>query len=110
VAFALGLCAKAGRLVCGTALICDALRLGRSGKTPLLVVAACDVSENTAKRLRDRCAYYNVPLAVAELGAEELGRAVGRSPLAAVGVTDENLAKLVRAKLDAAPQDERSMR
>ena len=32
---ALGLCAKAGRLVCGTALICEALR-GRN--RPLLVL------------------------------------------------------------------------
>lgn len=107
LAGALGLCAKAGRLIHGTAMICDALRQARDGKTPLLVVAACDVSANTAKRLRDRCAFYGVPLFFAELGAEDLGRAVGKSPLAAVGVTDENLAKLVRSKLDApAPPDQ----
>ena len=49
---ALGLCAKAGKLVYGTPLICEALK---AKKQVFLVVETSDNSENTQKRLRDRC-------------------------------------------------------
>ena len=104
VAGALGLCAKAGRLVFGTTMICEALKANKRDKTPLFVVMARDASDNTAKRLQDRCRYYGVSLARGPLDTEALGRAVGKSPLAAVGITDGNLAKLVRAKLGPAQE------
>ena len=56
---ALGLCRKAGKLICGTPLICDALR---SAKKPCAVIMASDNSENTQKKLSDKCAFYGVPL------------------------------------------------
>lgn len=91
---ALGLCAKAGKLICGTPLICDALK--SSGKKPFAVLCASDNSENTAKRLRDRCAYYGVPLTVLDFDGSTLSDAVGKSGrVAAVAVTDENLCRLV---------------
>ena len=105
VAGALGLCAKAGKLVFGTSMICEALKVHKSGKTPLLVVMARDASENTVKRLQDRCRYYGLPCVAAPLDTETLGRAVGKSPLAAVGVLDENLARLVETKLAGVPQE-----
>ena len=95
---ALGLCAKAGRLICGTALICEALR-GRH--KPLLVLEAADNSENTAKRLRDRCDFYGVPLVRLEASGERLAGAVGRTGrVAAAAVTDEQLCRLVRGPLE----------
>lgn len=93
----LGLCAKARKLVCGTPMICEALR-GR-GK-PFLVLSASDNSENTQKKLSDKCAYYGVRLVVLSVGGEELSRAVGKqSRVAAVAVTDENLCRLVESTL-----------
>ncbi len=90
---ALGLCAKARKLICGTPMICEALR-GRV--KPYLVLSACDNSENTQKKLTDKCAYYGVRLWVLSVGGEELARAVGKhSRVAAVAVTDENLCRLV---------------
>ena len=98
---ALGLCAKAGRLVCGTALICEALR-GRN--RPLLVLEAADNSENTAKRLRDRCAFYGVPLVRLPVSDERLAGALGKNGrIAAAAVTDRQLCKLVRGTLRPAP-------
>ena len=55
---ALGLARRAGALVCGTPMICDALR---SAKKPFLVVAANDISEGTRKKLTDKCGYYETP-------------------------------------------------
>lgn len=91
---ALGLCAKARKAILGTPMICDALRVGKP--TVYLVVAASDNSENTAKRLSDRCAYYGISLAVLPINGDTLAHAMGKtSRVAAVAVTDENLYRLV---------------
>lgn len=95
---ALGLCAKAGRLVCGAALICEALR-GR--QKPLLVLEANDNSDNTAKRLLDRCSFYGVRIARLSVSGEELAHAIGKSGrIAAVAVTDGQLCRLVCGTLE----------
>ena len=79
-------------------MICEALK---KGKTVYLVLAAQDNSLNSAKRLSDRCAFYGVRLVETEVTGEALAHAVGKSArLAAVAVTDENLARLVTARLD----------
>ena len=98
---ALGLCAKAGKLITGTPLICEALKAkkGRPGGV-LLVLAASDNAENTEKRLSDRCAYYGVRLVCTEFTGIELSRALGKSSrVAAVAVTEENLCHLVEKTL-----------
>ncbi len=98
----LGLCRKAGKLICGTPLVCDALG---SGKKPFLVVCASDNSENTAKRLRDKCAFYGVPLVLSSVEGEALARALGKGArVAAVAVTDQNLCRLVNAALQNDPK------
>ena len=95
---ALGICAKARRAITGTALICEALRSERT--RPCLVLAASDNSENTAKRLSDRCAFYGVELVTLDLDGDALSRLLGKSGrVAAVAVTDENLCRLVRNTL-----------
>lgn len=93
----LGLAVRAGRAVFGTQAVCDALRDG----TVSLVVEATGNSQNTHKRLCDRCAYYGVRLISCGAGAAELGAAAGRkSPAAAVAVTDKSLASAVAAAAD----------
>lgn len=95
---ALGLCAKARALVCGTPMVCEALA-GR--RKPLLAVLAADNSAATDKRLEDKCRYYGVPTVRIAQDGEALARAVGKSGrLAAVAITDENLCRLVRSTLD----------
>lgn len=86
----LGLCARAGRLICGTPLICESLK---ARKEILMVLMAEGVSENTRKRLSDRCGFYGVRLAEVRVTTGELAHALGKSgELAAVGVTDPNFA------------------
>ena len=94
----LGLCARARKLVMGTPMVCEAMR---DKKTPVLaVLEASDTSENTHKKLSDKCAFYGVPLYRLTADTERLGRAVGKTgAVAAVGVTDENLYKALAEKL-----------
>lgn len=96
---ALGLCAKAGKLICGIPMICEALKSGGKHR-PVLVVEASDTSDNSHKRIQDRCRYYGTEILRTEIAGGELGAAVGKSSmLGAVGVTDAGLAALVRSKL-----------
>jgi ribosomal protein L7Ae-like RNA K-turn-binding protein len=94
---AIGLCLKAGRLVCGTPLVCEALGGKRK---PFLVVEVSDNSANTAKRLADKCAYYGVEKLRLEASGEALASALGKSArVAAVAITDEQLSRLVRGAI-----------
>lgn len=93
-----GLCAKAGRLICGTDQICDAMRKGN--KAPVLVLEASDTSANTHKRLTDRCTFYSVRHIQIEADAVMLGEAVGKySAIASVGITDEGFRTAIEKKL-----------
>ena len=92
---ALGLCARARRLIYGVPMICEALRKG--GKNaPVMVLEASDTSPNTHKKISDKCSYYNTKLVRLSSTGEELAAALGKtSSLAAVAVTDENFCRLV---------------
>ena len=94
---ALGLCARARRMIFGVPMLCDAMQ---AGKAPLLVLEAADTSNNTHKRLGDKCAYYHVRSVRLELDAQDLAHAVGKTAaLAAVGITDENMCRLIEGAL-----------
>ena len=94
---ALGLCAKARRLVMGTPMVCESLR---AKEKPYAVFGASDNSENTDKRLSDRCAHYGVRLIRLSCDGDTLAAAVGKTGrVAAVAVTDENLCRLVENTL-----------
>ena len=86
----LGLCARARKLVMGTPMVCEAMR---DPKTPVVaVLEASDTSDNTHKKLSDKCAFYGVPHYRIAADTATLGRAVGKTgAVAAVGVTDVNL-------------------
>ena len=91
----LGLCARAGKLAVGTPQICEWLR-ARPGRI-VLVLEAADTSQNTHKRLADRCAYYHTRRVRLTLSSDSLGRAVGKThPVAAVGVTDEQFVRALQ--------------
>ena len=94
--FALGLAARARALIFGSSQICEALaKSKKGGKYPLLVVEASDTSDNTHKRITDRCRYYNVKHIRIEATTATLAHALGKSSLvSAVAITDENLCHL----------------
>ena len=94
----IGICKKAGRAVCTTEQVCEALKKGKSGV--LAVLLASDASDNTKKRLNDKCKYYGARIIDLPLTCAELGSAVGKSgSVAAVGITDEGLCAAVENKL-----------
>lgn len=85
-----GLATRAGKVIFGTPMVCDAMR---AGKRIFLVLEAGDSSANTHKRITDRCTYYKIPHARIDAGTEELAHALGKSgDLAVVAITDKGLA------------------
>ena len=95
----LGLCARARKLIFGVPMICDALRKGGAA-APLAVFEASDTSDNTHKRLSDKCAYYGARLIRLECDGETLAAALGKSAvLAAVAVTDKNMLAMVEKNI-----------
>ncbi len=82
----LGLARRAGRLIIGTPMVCEAMR---SAHPPVYVFCACDVSASTERRLISKCAYYKIPIMKLEASTVMLGNAVGKTgAVAAVALTD----------------------
>jgi ribosomal protein L7Ae-like RNA K-turn-binding protein len=105
----LGLAARAGSVVPGTAQV---RQMARAGRVRYVVIAA-DASANSRGKLLPLLAARRIPFAVAA-DREALGQAVGRGPLSAVGITDGALAARVAELLAGAregsqdpPADER---
>ncbi|MBE6673106.1 MAG: hypothetical protein E7599_06270 [Ruminococcaceae bacterium] len=88
----LGMARKAGRLVMGTDLVMKAL--AGTKPTVFMVLASDGASENTKKRISDRCLYYNVVRYTVPQTPEELSHLLGKTgSVCCIGVTDEAFAK-----------------
>lgn len=93
----LGLCAKAGKLVYGVPLVCEALRRPFAVK---LVIESGDTSANTHKKLTDKCRYYETEIIKLAASGEELASAVGKGgSLGAVAITDGGLSEMMKRLL-----------
>lgn len=92
----LGLCARAGKLKYGVPMVCDEMR-ATGGRGIAAVIAPDDNSENTDKKLRDKCAFYGVELIRINIGGAELAKAIGKTAsAAAVGITDAGFLKALK--------------
>ncbi len=112
----LGLAARARRLLCGTEIVCNAVRAadgeenGRRKKNTeqvRLVLIASDASQNTRKRIVNCCTYYRVAWREINADSESLAQAVGknkghreeRARVSAVGIADESFAGAIHTIL-----------
>jgi len=87
----LGLAMRAGKVISGEDAVVGAVR---SGKARLVIVSE-DISENTYKKIREKCAFYGVQL-LQGYSRWELGHSIGKPERVAVAVTDDNFANLIR--------------
>lgn len=91
----LGLCAKAGKLIYGVPMICEALRKGGASK-PALVIESSDTSDGTHKKIVDKTAFYQVRLVRIDCDGATLASALGKTAsLAAVAIKDEKMCSIV---------------
>ena len=98
----IGLCRGAGKAIVGVPMICEHLRNThekRGEVKDVIVIEAADTSENTHKKINDKCAYYGVEIVRIAAGCEELGHALGKSAVAAVAVADKGFFAAVKKQL-----------
>ena len=89
----IGLCKKAGRIVSGVPIVCDAMR---DGKVCLTVYAA-KAAENSVKRVTDKAKSFETEALGIDVLPEALGHAIGKAgAVAAVGITDAGFAAAIK--------------
>ena len=100
ILLAVGLCKRAGKLVAGTPMVCEAM--ARGGKdTPVLVISASDVSAATQKKICDKCSFYHVKHIILSCSGQDLAAAIGKSStVAAVAITDKSICKTVEKHIE----------
>ncbi len=86
----IGLCVKAGRMAFGSE---QSVLLARRGKVHLVIVAQ-DASQNTKKRMQDKCESFRVPRI--EFGTvESLARCTGKTRVSVLGILDKGFAAAI---------------
>lgn len=89
-----GLATRAGKTVSGEFSTEHAVKSDKA----FLVVVAEEASDNTKKKFRNMCLYYEVPIYFYGL-KEQLGKAMGKEYRASFAVVDENFAKAIEAQI-----------
>jgi ribosomal protein L7Ae-like RNA K-turn-binding protein len=106
-----GICKRAGKTIVGVPMICEHLqklsqKRSKAGRVEddvdIIVIEASDTSENTHKKISDKCIYYKAKHVRIESTCEILGRAVGKSAVAAVAIADKSFCRAILGKL---PED-----
>lgn len=91
----LGLANRARKVTSGEELTVKEIR---SGKAKLVLLAE-DASENTMKKIKDKCSSYGVPLRKVS-DRYTLGHAIGKDARVVVAITDEGFANKLLTILD----------
>ena len=89
---ALGLAKKAGKVIVGTPLVVEAVR---SKRPPSLVIVSKEASDNTKKKLYDKCKSYGVKIIETEASPECMSHALGGvASVACAAICDVGLSEL----------------
>ncbi len=94
----LGLAARARTVATGTESVRNAVRAGKAHRVILAEDAAAAQRQKLVPLLDARRVPYHIVLS-----QDDLGRALGRNPVSAVGLLDPNLARRVAELLGALP-------
>lgn len=89
----LGLCVRARKLTRGSALIDDI----RRQKTKFVIICQ-DASENTKKKISDKCQYYHIDYII-DGDIDLLSQSIGKNNCVAVGVLDKGFADKIKSRL-----------
>jgi len=91
----IGLIKRANALITGSELVINGIR---TGKVKLVLIDS-SVSENTFKKITDKCRFYHV--SYIKVSQEvNLGAAIGKESRKIIGITDAHFAKALQEKID----------
>ncbi|MBR1444423.1 MAG: ribosomal L7Ae/L30e/S12e/Gadd45 family protein [Firmicutes bacterium] len=86
----LSLSQRAGKLLTGSDTVEEAIKKGNA----FFVIIAENASENTKKKFKNKCEYYNVSYAI-NGKTEEISKAIGKVNRTVVAICDENFANRI---------------
>ena len=89
----IGMSARAGKVLSGE----FAVEKGVKTYKAYLLILAADASDNTKKKFKNMCEFYEVPL-IEYATKDILGGAIGKEMRSMVAITDEGLADAVYSK------------
>ncbi len=89
----LGLCNRAGKISTGSTLIEDI----RKNKVYFVIIAS-DASDNTKKKISDKCKFYNVEF-IEKYHSEEISAAIGKNNRMAVGIMDKGFYAKIKKEM-----------
>ena len=95
IAGALGLCRRAGKIVAGTYLVKEEIRLGRAA----LVLIASDAGADAAKKLEALAVHREISVRRIPLTKAEMANAIGKSTEAVCVAIPKEFLNLVLASL-----------
>ena len=99
----LGLCVRAGKILFGLPSVHEAMQ--KKADSVVLVFEASDTSDNTHKKITDKCRFYGVRHVRVDVGGDELAHSLGKDRfLAVVGLTDIQLGRAIEALLPEIPR------
>jgi ribosomal protein L7Ae-like RNA K-turn-binding protein len=91
----LGLANRAGKCISGEELVVKEIKR----KKAKLVLLSLDASDNTTKKISDKCKFYEVDLRNVS-DRYELGNSIGKDQRVVVAVTDQGFADKLKHILD----------
>ncbi|MFD2682790.1 YlxQ family RNA-binding protein [Bacillus seohaeanensis] len=91
----LGLANRARKVISGEELVIKEVRNGKAK----IVILSQDASDNTRKKISDKCRYYKVPLVSVD-NRYSLGQAIGKEARVVVALADNGFAKKLSELLD----------
>ncbi|NMA05659.1 MAG: hypothetical protein GX931_04735 [Acholeplasmataceae bacterium] len=86
----LGLAYRARKLTYGTTNVIKSIRDG-SAK---LIIIARDASDNTKKKITDKCKYYDIPFKIEFISAE-ISNAIGKKNIMVVSILDSGFKEML---------------
>ena len=84
----IGFAYKSRKMVSGEGITLEAIKKSKVK----LVFLASDASENTRKRIKDKCSYRDIPVSE-ELDRLQIGNAIGKDERVVIGITDEGFSQ-----------------
>lgn len=89
----LGLASRARKIVSGETLI-----MNIRNKNVSYVIIAEDASDNTKKKISDKCKSFDVQYSI-EGSSDELSKAIGKHNRMAIGIMDVGFAKKIKEQI-----------
>jgi ribosomal protein L7Ae-like RNA K-turn-binding protein len=91
----LGIAARAGKVISGEELVVKSIQK----QNAKIVLLSKDASENTKKKVTDKCLFYKIDFVWIE-DRNILGKAIGKEQRVVVAVNDQGFSKRLKELLD----------